>query len=258
MPSPEENPEDSLVQSKSPEKVQRMFNDISGTYDLLNHALSLNIDKRWRTFLARQVVQPATSRILDVCGGTGDLALALREEAQRQGANPVVICSDFTEGMMRIGQTKFQALKPLRASAALAPPLPLIADTTRLPFADSQFDGVTVAFGIRNVANPQLGLQEMARVCRPGGVVAVLEFSETRHPVINSGFRLYFRRVLPLIGRIVTGTRAYSYLSKSVEKFPEGEAFAAMLTHATGSPTQMHRLSLGIATLYLSWKIQKP
>lgn len=249
-PSP--TPEDHLVSTKSPEKVQQMFGEISGTYDFLNHLLSLNIDKRWRRRVARAVVTPATTAILDVCGGTGDLALTLRDRAAGVGATPRIICADFTAGMMKIGQQKFRALDA--RSQSVPAPTALIADTTCLPFEDHQFDAVTVAFGIRNVVDAQQGLNEMARVCRPGGVVAVLEFSETRHPLINAGFRFYFRNVLPAIGRLVSGSRAYSYLQKSVEKFPEGEAFARMLTAATGSPTEIQRLSMGIATLYISRK----
>lgn len=251
--TPSPTPEDHLVSTKSPEKVQQMFGEISGTYDFLNHLLSLNIDKRWRRRVARAVVTADADWILDVCGGTGDLALTLRERATTIGLTPRIICADFTPGMMKIGQQKFRAAAKQKTHAPPAP-TPLIADTTCLPFGENQFDAVTVAFGIRNVVDAQAGLDEMARVCRPGGVLAVLEFSETRHPLINAGFRFYFRHVLPTIGRLVSGSRAYSYLQKSVEKFPEGEAFARMLTAATGSSTEIHRLSMGIATLYLSRK----
>lgn len=247
---PDPASEETLIQTKSPLKVRQMFSDISQTYDTMNHLLSMNIDKRWRTFVAREVVQSDTSRILDVCGGTGDLALALLDRANQLNATPMIVCSDFTANMMRISRDKFNKIDPARYPV----PFPLLGDTMQLPFQDSTFDIVTVAFGIRNVANADSGLREMTRVCRPGGTIAVLEFSETRHPIINGAFKLYFRHILPAIGRFVTGTNAYSYLQKSVEKFPEGEAFASMLTEATGAPTHMKRLSFGIATLYTSRK----
>ncbi len=252
--TPDPASEDSLIQTKSPRKVRQMFSDISPTYDAMNHLLSMNIDKRWRRFVARQVVHSDTSKILDVCGGTGDLAVALMDRASQLKATPFIVCSDFTASMMRIGRDKFTKIDS--AINPAQPPVPLLGDTMNLPFPDDTFDLVTVAFGIRNVADADSGLREMTRVCKPGGTIAVLEFSETRHPIINGAFSLYFRHILPTIGRVVTGTRAYSYLQKSVEKFPEGEAFAAMLTEATGSTTRMNRLSFGIATLYTSRKSQ--
>lgn len=227
-----------------------MFTDISPTYDLLNHLLSLNIDKRWRRALARQTVSPSVGHILDVCGGTGDLALALAEEAHSQNIEPQIICSDFTPAMTAIADQKF-------ASSKLGGKLrPMVADTTALPFPPESFDLVVVGFGIRNVVDPVAGLMEMSRVCRRGGTVAVLEFSRTRNPLINGCFNFYFSRILPFIGRIVTGTRAYSYLSKSVASFPEGANFCNMMSHATGAPTLATKLSFGIATLYISQKQQ--
>jgi len=246
--STDEKPEDQLVKTKSPEVVRGMFAAISPTYDLLNHAFSLNIDKQWRKRLAGTTIKQSQPRqILDVCGGTGDLALALRQEALRQGLNPNIICSDFTPQMMELARKKFV---PFNQAA----PMPLVADTTRLPFHNDHFDLVTVAFGIRNVVDPLVGLQEMARVCRPGGTVAVLEFSRTRNVLIDGGFDLYFSHILPAIGKLVTGTRAYSYLSKSVDQFPEGAAFCSLMSTATGSETVARRLSFGIATLYTSIK----
>lgn len=242
------NPEDAWVKSKSPEIVQGMFTDIAGTYDFLNHLLSANIDKRWRKTLAKRTIKAGTARVLDVCGGTGDLSLALAREAGSEKLKPQIICSDFTPAMTRIAGKKFQNQGN---DGAL---VPLVADTTSLPFTDNTFDLVTVAFGIRNVVDPLAGLKEMARVCRPGGEIAVLEFSKTRNAFINWAFSFYFAYILPFIGRVVTGTRAYSYLSKSVETFPEGQEFCAMMSEATGSPTEAKKLSFGIATLYISAK----
>lgn len=246
-------PEDELVQSKSPSAVRGMFAAISPTYDQLNHAFSLNIDKAWRRTLARKVIQKDKSPqlILDVCGGTGDLTVALGKQAQSLNLSTRVICSDFTPEMTRIAKNKFE-----RYGEKGTRLIPFVADTTRLPFPDNTFDVVTVAFGIRNVYDPLVGLKEMARVCKPDGIVAVLEFSKTRSAIIDKGFALYFTHILPTIGRWVTGTRAYSYLSKSVEHFPEGQEFCNLMTEATGSSTDQKKLSFGIATLYTSTKKQ--
>lgn len=235
-----------LAKHKTPSGVRGMFTSIAQTYDLLNHLFSMNIDKAWRRKTARATVSPATSKILDVCGGTGDLALALLKQAQSLSARPTVICGDFTPAMMSLALTKFRR----RESAVI----PLVADTLALPFPDDAFDVVTVGFGIRNVANTRAGLKEMARVCRSGGKVAILEFSKTRHPLINWGFKLYFVRILPFFGRLVTGTKAYSYLSQTVEEFPEGVEFCALVSAATGSPCSATPLTFGIATLYVSTK----
>ncbi len=250
-PSPinTEAPEDEWVKSKSPDIVRSMFTEISPTYDTLNHVLSLNIDKRWRRTLARQTITPDVHHVLDICGGTGDLTLAMAAEANAKGLSPHIICADFTPAMTVIAKRKFEA-----NDQASGPPVPLVADATRLPFRDDIFDLVTVAFGIRNVVDPINGLRELARVCKPGGQVVVLEFSRTRNPVIDGGFRFYFSQILPRIGQAVTGTRAYSYLSKSVERFPEGTEFQNMMSAATGAPATAQRLSFGIATLYISRK----
>ncbi len=246
----DEKPEDAWVASKSREVVQEMFTAISPTYDFLNHALSFNIDKRWRRTVARRTIASNVHSILDVCGGTGDLSLALAAEANVQNLNPHIICSDFTPAMTELAHRKFACAASKQAQATAA----LVADTTSLPFEDDSFDLVTVAFGIRNVVDPMAGLREMVRVCRPGGQVAVLEFSKTRNPLIDKAFGVYFSHILPGIGRAVTGSRAYSYLSKSVASFPEGQEFCAMLTSATGTEVSVQKLSFGIATLYLSKK----
>lgn len=238
-------PEDHWVKSKSPEIVRDMFTNIAPTYDFLNHLLSLNIDKRWRNFTARRTLStPGISKILDVCGGTGDMALALDRFARGNGQRPFIVSSDFTPAMMQIAKNKF-------ASTSI---VPSVADTTCLPFPSDSFDLVTVAFGIRNVNDTLSGLTEMARVCKPGGQIAVLEFSRTRSRLINGGFSLYFNHILPAIGKLVTKSRAYNYLSKSVDQFPEGHAFCHLMTSASGMPTTATPLSFGIATLYVTTK----
>ncbi|MBA2670520.1 MAG: class I SAM-dependent methyltransferase, partial [Gemmatimonadetes bacterium] len=150
-------PEDSLVRSKSPEGVRRMFSDIAPTYDFLNHFLSGGVDLWWRRVAARSLVSGDVGRILDICSGTGDLALALAARASRVGAAPLIVASDFTPAMMRLAGPKF-----LKGRNRV--PHPSVGDALHLPFGDSAFDLVTVAFGIRNVADLRTGLEEMVRV----------------------------------------------------------------------------------------------
>jgi demethylmenaquinone methyltransferase/2-methoxy-6-polyprenyl-1,4-benzoquinol methylase len=241
--------EDDLVASKSPAGVRAMFHAIAPTYDFLNRLLSLGIDQRWRRRVARLIISPPTRRILDVCSGTGDLALALAARARAVGAPVTVTACDFTPAMMARGRDKFAA-----SPVASALPGALVADTMRLPFASGTFDAVTVAFGIRNVADFRAGLHEMVRVCRPGGSVAVLEFSKPRNRVFSTLYGFYFHRILPRIGHAITGTRAYRYLPKSVAQFPEGPEFAACLAAIAGGPVEVIPVTGGIATIYIARK----
>lgn len=248
--SPTANPappvrDDELVATKRASEVRGMFHAISPSYDFLNHLLSMNTDKRWRRFTARRVVNADMRDILDVCSGTGDLALALGRQAGVLGASPRIAAADFTPSMMERGGQKFAG------STAPGPrPLPLVGDTLRLPFSSASFDLVTVAFGIRNVADYRAGLREMARVCRPGGTIAVLEFSKPRSRAFGAIYNFYFFRVLPWIGYAITGTRAYRYLPKSVAAFPESDEFRREMTAAAGGATEAILLTFGIATLY--------
>jgi demethylmenaquinone methyltransferase / 2-methoxy-6-polyprenyl-1,4-benzoquinol methylase len=241
-------PEDTLVATKAPDDIRGMFHDISPTYDRLNHLLSLNTDKRWRRFVARKLVDEGTRDFLDVCSGTGDLALAFAERVKRLRLPAVIVGSDFTPAMMRIGRRKFADA----ARTGTTAPHASVGDTLRLPFAASRFDVVGVAFGIRNVADHRAGIAEMARVCRHGGRIAILEFSQPRNPVLRGAYNLYFFRVLPWVGRMISGSRAYTYLPKSVAKFPDGDEFSAMLSGISGGEVQRHLLSFGIATLYVA------
>ena len=239
--------EERFVGTKRASDIRGMFHDISPTYDFLNHLLSLNIDTRWRRFTARKVMADRPVRVVDVCAGTGDLAIELSNEARRLGWVTQVTAADFTPSMMRRGQTKFAKLQ-----GGVARPHPMVADTMKLPFPTGSFDLATVAFGIRNVTDLGAGLAEMARVCRPGGRVAVLEFSQPRNKAIAWCYNRYFFGVLPWVGRLISGSRAYTYLPKSVAKFPDGEEFSRLLSQATGGEVTRHTLTFGIATLYIS------
>ena len=227
-----------LPLDKKSASIRSMFADIAPRYDLLNHLLSLNVDRYWRWRTTRLVPPDLSGPHLDVCTGTGDLALAYHR-AGRGKLN--VVGTDFCAPMLSRGQAKAAGTIPF-----------MVADTMRLPFPDASFQTVTVAFGLRNVADTLAGLREMARVCRPGGTVAVLEFSTPRLWPLRPLYLWYFRAILPLIGRWVSRSSdfAYSYLPASVAAFPEREALAAIFAEAGIAGTTWRALTFGIATLY--------
>ena len=194
---------------KAPERIRAMFDQISPRYDFLNHLLSLNTDVLWRRRAVERLEKPLL--VLDVCSGTGDMALELR---RRWGAR--VVGSDFALRMLEIGRLKAARKNLSRAVSFLQ------ADTLRLPFRDGAFDASTVAFGIRNVVDTARGLSEMARVVRPGGKVLILEFTTPRNPLLRRGYLAYFGHVLPRVGRLIARSEidAYRYLPDSVAKWP--------------------------------------
>lgn len=223
-----------------------MFAEIAPRYDFLNHLLSLGIDIRWRRKAVRLAGDPAGGPILDVCCGTGDLALAF-QRAHRKGI--AIVASDFCRPMLIIGKEKAARL---RGSSIRF----VEADALNLPFPDDAFSLVSVAFGLRNVADTDRGLREMARVCRPGGRVMVLEFTLPRVPFIGTLYRWYFHHVLPRIGQTLARNRhsAYNYLPASVEEFPQGSALLQRITAAGLRDARAFPMTFGIATLYLGTK----
>ena len=230
-----------------------MFGEISGRYDLMNHVLSGGVDYYWRWRTIRKVAPVGTVPILDVCTGTGDLALAYWKAGQ--GKIPVM-ASDFTPEMLRLAEGKRDRQWGKQIAAGAAPLTFLEADTQKLPFEDDQFQIVSVAFGLRNVTNTELGLREMVRVCAPGGRVAVLEFSMPTNPLFHFVYRNYFRFVLPRIGQLFAKNQqsAYDYLPASVSEFPYGQALAAKLESSGLTGVAWTPLTFGIATLYIGQK----
>ncbi|MFO1052353.1 MAG: ubiquinone/menaquinone biosynthesis methyltransferase [Planctomycetota bacterium] len=218
--------------------VQEMFAGVADRYDRANRILSLGIDVRWRKAVIRCAGVRPRERALDVCAGTGDLSL----ELARAGAE--VVGADFCPPMLRHAARK--------SAARTAPPHYVTADALHLPFPDASFDLATVAFGIRNVADPLGGLCEMARVVRPGGRVVVLEFCKPRIPLVRTAYFFYFRRVLPRLGRWITRDRggAYDYLPDSVMAFPERGEFLELMNRAGLLAPTARYLSCGIAALY--------
>jgi demethylmenaquinone methyltransferase/2-methoxy-6-polyprenyl-1,4-benzoquinol methylase len=190
-----------------------MFGAISGRYDLLNHLLSANRDRAWRRAVARQVAACRPARVLDLCGGTGDLSAELAVS----GAAGLVVCCDFSHPMLRLAHDKF-------ASKGLTPRcITIEADALRLPFASGVFDVVSIGFGLRNLADMDRGLREMHRVLRPGGQLVVLEFSTPPNRLLAWAYGLYLRGVLPRLGE------AYGYLAGSIAEFPDATRLAGVI-----------------------------
>lgn len=224
-------------------RVREMFAEIAPRYDLLNHVLSLNIDKRWRRFVITKVserLRAPGSKALDLCCGTGELSLAL-------GALAPTIGVDFCHPMLTLGLTKLQG-------GTL--PVELVeADALRCPMPDDSFDVVTIAFGLRNLDDISDGLREMYRLLKPGGCAAVLEFSHPQAPIFRSVFHFYFTRVLPHIGNAVSGSRvAYRYLPESVLAFPDQKALADGMRSVGFSSVRYYNLAGGIAALHVGDK----
>lgn len=232
---------------KSNHRVQRMFGEIAPKYDMMNHLLSMNVDRYWRWRTTRIVDARGELPILDVCAGTGDLAFAFRRRTK--GQIPIV-ASDFCPEMLEIGEAKMRKARIEDGMSFVE------ADAQQLPFGDDEFQIVAVAFGLRNVADTDQGIREMTRVCSRGGQVAILEFSiPTRQPV-RAIYGWYFRHILPRIGRIFTRSTddAYDYLPSSVREFPSGEALAERMRAAGLDDIRLVPLTFGIATLYVGLK----
>ena len=232
-----------VTDSEHARRVREMFAGIANRYDMLNHLLSGNTDRRWRRLVAERLggaLRAGGAVALDVACGTGDLSLAL---AEKTGAR--VIGTDFCRPMLEIAARK--------AAAANASEIPFVeGDALRLPFADSSFDAVTIAFGLRNLSSVEGGLKELWRVLKPRGRAAILEFSTPVVPGFRAVFKFYFTRVLPAIGGMISGSRgAYEYLPDSVSRFPDQKRLAAMMREAGFEEVEYQNLTGGIAALHL-------
>jgi len=222
------------------QQVAEMFDNISERYDLLNHLLSLSIDKGWRKKVVKMASEGEPKLILDVATGTADLAIALAK------AHPEKITGiDISAGMLSVGREKV-AKKNMSSLISLEQ-----ADSEDLPFGDNTFDAITVAFGVRNFENLEKGLAEMLRVLKPGGRLLVLEFSQPQSFPFKQVYNFYFKYMLPTIGKLVSkDSRAYTYLPESVKAFPYGDAFSAIMKKVGYENGRRIPVTFGIATIY--------
>lgn len=230
---------------KSSDSVRDMFAQIAGKYDLLNHLLSLNIDRHWRTATVSRVPVSGPSPLLDLCTGTGDLAFAFR----KRHPDVPIVAADFCPEMLEVARKK-QIRRQAHGIDFVE------ATAMDLPFESDYFQVVSIAFGIRNVEDTDRGLAEVVRVCQPNGRVAILEFSQPRTWPLSSLYQFYFRHILPRIGQSVANNdrSAYEYLPSSVSQFPSGPRFAERMALAGLRDIQMFPMTLGVATLYLGVK----
>ena len=222
-------PEGAHTEADASRKVREMFTQIAPRYDLLNHLLSLQLDRLWRERVAhslRPILARPDATVLDLCCGTGDLSFALAREGKGH-----VYGADFAHSMLVRAKQKNSALSS-DSSQPNANALPFLeADALRLPFADSSFDLVTTAFGFRNLANYEAGLREIHRILKPGGTIAILEFTEPPDDFVGNVFRWYYRNVLPRIGALISGdSSAYTYLPKSVARFFRPPELASLMS----------------------------
>jgi demethylmenaquinone methyltransferase/2-methoxy-6-polyprenyl-1,4-benzoquinol methylase len=222
--------------------VRGAFSEIAPRYDLLNHLLSFNIDRAWRRRAVAElhVGRDPSGFYLDLCAGTLDVSVELARSAAFQGS---IVSIDFAEPMLRAGTSKVSQMNVD----------PVTGDALHLPLKSGSMSGAIVAFGIRNVADLDAGLREVHRVLAPGARFVILEFSTPRSPVINAGYQLYFRHVLPVVGGLISGHRtAYAYLPKSVANFPVMEELARRMRAAGFSEVKWRSLTLGIAAIHIA------
>lgn len=228
------------------QQVAEMFNNISHSYDFLNHFFSLGIDVLWRKKAIRILKKENPKLILDVATGTGDFAL---EAVRMKMDGAQIIGVDISAGMIEVGRKKV-AVKKLEHAITFQ-----IADSENLPFNDEHFDAFTVAFGVRNFQNLSKGLSEMLRVLKPGGTGVIIEFSRPKRFPVKQLFTFYFKYVMPTIGRLVSkDARAYTYLPESVDAFPAGNDFIQIMNKIGYRDTRCIPLSGGIASIYIGKK----
>jgi len=227
------------------QQVEQMFNNIAPTYDKLNHRLSWNIDKGWRKKAIRSLKPFEPKVLLDIATGTGDFAIL----AARMLHPDKLIGADISEGMMAIGREKVK-------TAGLQQVISFEKeDCTNLSYPEASFDAVIAAFGIRNFANLDKGLAEMCRVLKPGGHLSIVELTSPVSFPMKQLFHIYSHTVLPIYGRLISkDTSAYSYLTKTIEAFPQGELMVRILKDAGFKQAEFKRLTFGICTMYFATK----
>ncbi|WP_166982550.1 demethylmenaquinone methyltransferase [Paramicrobacterium fandaimingii] len=225
---------------KQPEQVSAMFDEVAERYDLTNDVLSAGNDRLWRVALRRAVDPLPGDRVLDLAAGTGTSSAALA------ATGATVVAADFSAGMIAEGKRRFGHL----------PNVDFVeADATNLPFADDEFDAVTISFGLRNVVDPKKALAEMLRVTKPGGRLVVCEFSTPPTALVRSAYNLYIARIMPLIVRVVSSnSEAYTYLNESIRAWPDQKGLARWLREAGWAHVEHRNLTAGIAAMHRAFK----
>jgi len=226
--------------------VRNLFSDVANKYDVMNDVMSMGIHRLWKTAMMDWLAPRAGQRLLDVAGGTGDVAFKF---LKRAGSGHATVL-DLTEGMLTEGRKRAEA-------ASLADSLDwVVGDAMALPFPDNSFDVYTISFGIRNVTRPQQALNEAFRVLRPGGRLMVLEFSQLPNPAMQKAYDLYSFNVIPRMGQVIANDRdSYQYLVESIRNFPDQETFLGMIREAGFGQAKYRNLSMGIAALHSGWKL---
>lgn len=233
--------------SERKKESYKIFNDIAGTYDFLNHTLSLGIDIYWRNKLLKHLPKKDSINALDLATGTGDVALTLVKDNRIKKVTGL----DLSKGMVDIGVKKVKQ-KGLDKKIFL-----MLGDAVNIPAADNSFDLTTISFGIRNFSDPQKSLHDIYRVLRKDGRVMIMEFAIPANPIVRAVYFFYFRHFLPRIGNLVSKHKdAYTYLNKTVEDFPYGEDFLKLMRNAGLKNLQCVSLTFGIAMLYIGDKIE--
>ena len=235
------------VDGSKKQQVSKMFDNIAGNYDFLNHFLSLNMDKTWRRKMIAELVSVDPKNVLDVATGTADVAINTVKQLK---INDLTIKGvDISAEMLNIGRKKIEK-EGLSEQIELT-----LGDSEQLPYEGNKFDAVTVAFGVRNFENLERGLQEMHRVLRGGGKLVVLEFSKPTIFPFRQLYNFYFKYILPLIGKLTSkDNRAYTYLYESVQAFPDGDKFLTVLNKIGFKDIQCKPLTLGICSIYIGYK----
>lgn len=233
--------------AKESARIAGMFDSIANRYDFLNHLLSAGLDKRWRRQAVDILQLTGRETVLDLCTGTADLALAATTGARRAKQ---AIGIDFSAAMLQIGKAKIGGAGTSASAISL-----IRGDAMRIPLRDASVDAATIGFGIRNVEQPAVACREIARVLRPGGTLVILEFSLPRSAALRSFYLWYFRKILPLVGRLISKhPSAYTYLPESVEAFPSPEAFAQQLRDAGFGTVRAVSLTFGVVYMFVARK----
>ena len=235
-----------IPESEKVSKVQNVFTSVAGKYDIMNDVMSMGVHRIWKEAMMDWLAPKPGQKLLDVAGGTGDISFKF---IKRSGAAHSTVL-DITENMLLEGRKRAEANQLVDSLSWI------VGDAMSLPFADNSFDVYTISFGIRNVTQPQIALDEAFRVLRPGGRLMVLEFSQIPVPLAQKAYDLYSFNVIPVMGQLITNDRdSYQYLVESIRKFPDQETFLSMVQQSGFENASYRNLSFGIAVLHSGWKI---